>query len=351
MALLNDGDVAADDGRSHGRRSAGVTVRSALRWALILGAWAVVICGSVFTVVTLAGATPHRAIAALQLVRPWLGIAAAVPVLVAVVYRRPALAVVGGFCVIANVLPVWGAVTNVGSAAISDDAVSIYVANLRYNNATPEAKVDQALSSGADVLVVVELTPEYAEMFRANGVDESYPHQQYVALDGSTGRGIYSRLPFVREQTGLTASLSTAVDVRFGAGELRIVAFHAGAPNTQTGLTFWKEDLAVVKDYFDDDGLGPTVVAGDYNAARWHPAMADILSGRAADAHESVGKGLTTSWPTGGGVTGRVFGRFGPFVRLDHALVYDAGVADVVDLPALGSDHLAFIVTLVPESS
>jgi endonuclease/exonuclease/phosphatase (EEP) superfamily protein YafD len=327
-----------------------VTVRGALRWVLLLGAWVAVICGSVFTVLTLVGGTPHRGFAALQMVRPWLGLAVVLPFVVAVAYRRPWLAVVGGFCLIANILPVWGAVTNVDRAAMSDDAVSIYVANLQSNNATPEAKVDQALNSGADVLVVAELTPVYVEAFRLKGVDQTYPYQEGVEQAGSTGRAIYSRLPLVRAQTESTGPLSVAADVRFGAGVLRIVPFHAAAPTNRGGLDVWRDELEAVRDYFAGAGLGPTVVAGDFNAARWHPEFADILGGPAADAHEAVGKGLTPSWPTGG-VNEGPFSRSGPFVRIDHALVHDAGVVDVVDLPAVGSDHLPFTVTLVPESS
>jgi endonuclease/exonuclease/phosphatase (EEP) superfamily protein YafD len=326
------------------------SIRAVIRWFAIGAAWAAVLFGLVFTIPTVLGATPHRAYAALQMVRPWLGIVAAVPLLVAVGYRRPLLALASGLCVVVNVVPIWAAVTHVETAAGSEEAVSLYVANLRFNNQQAEAQVDQALSSGADVLVLVELTPRYVELMRAAGADEAYPYQVRLPETSPSGEGIYSRLPLL--DTGelrFGETNSPMASVRFGTGSLRIVALHTYAPNTRWGLDRWQQSLTELARYMDDDGLGPTVVAGDYNAARWHPKMADVLGTPFEDAHELAGKGLSPSWPAGGSTTGRVFRPIGPFVRLDHALVLDAGVVDVVDLPAVGTDHLPFVVTVVPE--
>lgn len=325
--------------------------RIAVKWILIAAAWVATLCGLAFTVPTVFGATLNHVHAALQLVQPWLGLAAALPFLVAVVYRRPALTVLSGFCVIANVVPVWGAVTDVDTAAAEGPSVSIYVANLRYDNATPEAQVEQALASGADVLVLAELTPQYAELLQAKGVDAAYPHQALIPQPDPSGKGIYSRLPFVEEaDRWFGEAQSPIVAVPFGAQTLQIVAVHTYAPNQQWGLDRWHRSMDALADYMADEGLGPTVVAGDYNAVRWHPPMRDLLATPFADAHEKVGKGLSSSWPAGGGPTGRLFGRFGPFARLDHALVRDVGVVSVEDLPAAGSDHRAFVVTVVPEA-
>ena len=76
-------------------------------------------------------------------------------------YRRPVLAVASGFCVLANLLPVWGAVDHVHVAPMSDAAISIYVSNMRLENQTPEAQIQQAMASGADVLVLLEFGQGY----------------------------------------------------------------------------------------------------------------------------------------------------------------------------------------------
>ena len=46
----------------------------------------------------------------------------------------------------------------------------------------------------------------------------------------------------------------------------------------------------------------PTMIVADLNAARWHPPLRRLLGRGWRDAHESVGRGLSVSWPTTGAV-------------------------------------------------
>jgi endonuclease/exonuclease/phosphatase (EEP) superfamily protein YafD len=334
-----------------GTRTKTAVVLLWLRWLLVLVAWAAILLGLAFTIPTVLGKTPHRVYAALQLVAPWLGLAAGLCLLVAAVYRRPFLALASGFCVLANVVPVWGAIDHVHVAPMSDAAISIYVANMRVANPTPEAQVQQALASGADVLVLAELSSEYVRLFDASGVGTSYPYQALLPHDDPNGVGIYSRRPLLDSEALDFGAMSVpAADVAFGDGTLRIIGVHTYAPKIRTGIDQWSGELEALDAYTHSPGLGPTVMAGDYNATRWHPAMRRIMNGPFVDAHEEVGKGLTSSWPADRGPTSRLLQPIAPFARLDHALVHDVGVAGVNDgYQAAGSDHLPFMVTLVPE--
>ena len=158
------------------RRARASSVLVAPKWSLVLLAWAAVVLGLIFTIPTLLGKSPHRLYVALQLVMPWLGLLAGLCLLVAVAYRRPFLAVASGFCVLANLLPVWGAVNHVHVAPMSDAAISIYVSNMRLENQTPEAQIQQAMASDADVLVLVEFGQGYLQQFQDAGIDASYPY-------------------------------------------------------------------------------------------------------------------------------------------------------------------------------
>lgn len=337
-------------------RTRGSYLLVALRWLFVLLAWAAVVIGLVFTIPTVLGKTPHRAYSALQLVVPWLGLLAGLCLLVAAVYRRPVLAVASGFCVLANVLPVWGAVNHVDVASMSDAAISIYVANMRLENQTPEAQVRQAMSSGADVLVLLEFGQRYEQQFQAAGIDALYPNQALLP-GGAYGTGIYSRRALLRTDTLDIGDMRTPmVEVAFGAGTLRILGVHTFSPRSGPAIDAWLAELDAIDRFTNTPELGPTVLAGDYNATRWHPAMRQIMDGPFVDAHEEVGKGLSSSWPADGGPTGRylrpfspLLRSFAPFARLDHALVHDVGVVRVKDYDAAGSDHLPFEVTLVPE--
>lgn len=315
-----------------------------IRIALLIAAWGAVAAGLVFTIPTLLGATPHRVYALLQMVMPWLGIAAGLPFLIAVFYRQRVLVVVSGFCVLANVVPVWGAVTNVDKAPSSADDLTVYVANLRYNNDTPDKAIGQALASDADVLVLVELTDEYVALLQQRGVDQAYPDQALYPEDNPTGIGIYSRRLVSDTRTVRFDDLrAPAVDVSFGQASLQLVAVHTAAPRYRSGLAHWRGSLAAMAD-FERTVQGPTVLAGDFNATRWHPAFRQLLDDGFSDSHERVGKGLTTSWPADGRL-----GPIGPFARLDHALVHDVGVVSVQNMGAAGSDHRPFLVTLTPQ--
>jgi endonuclease/exonuclease/phosphatase (EEP) superfamily protein YafD len=331
-------------------RARGSYLLVALKWLVVLLAWAAVVLGMIFTIPTLLGKTPHRVYSALQLVRPWLGLFSGLCLLVAVVYRRPFLAVASGFCVLANVLPVWGAVDHVHVAPMSDAAISIYVSNMRLENQTPEAQIREALSSGADVLVLVEFGQGYKNQFEAAGVDAAYPYHSLLP-GGAEGIGIYSRRPLLQTDTVDVGDLRLPVaEMAFGDGTLRILGVHTNSPKFGGAIDPWLSQLDALDKFTQTPGLGPTVLAGDYNATRWHPAMRQIMDGPFVDAHEEVGKGLTSSWPANYIPRSiRFLQPFAPFARLDHALVHDVGVVSVTDGYAAGSDHVPFEVTIVPQ--
>ena len=84
---------------------------------------------------------------------------------------------------------------------------------------------------------------------------------------------------------------------------------------------------------------GATAVVGDFNSTRWNPPFGDLLAAGLHDAHESVGQGLSRSWPNLGFPV--------PLMRLDHALVNDkVGVVSVHDVDVPGSDHIGFVTEL-----
>ena len=84
---------------------------------------------------------------------------------------------------------------------------------------------------------------------------------------------------------------------------------------------------------------GAVAVVGDFNSTRWNPPFGDLLAAGLHDAHESVGQGLSRSWPNLGFPV--------PLMRLDHALVNDkVGVVSVHDVDVPGSDHIGFVTEL-----
>jgi endonuclease/exonuclease/phosphatase family metal-dependent hydrolase len=88
----------------------------------------------------------------------------------------------------------------------------------------------------------------------------------------------------------------------------------------------------------------PFVLAGDFNTTQFRPEYKRLLEAGLIDAHDALGKGLTTSFKLS---AEGALAAPGTVVRLDHALLSD-GVAALgtEDLEASGSDHLPFRLTL-----
>jgi endonuclease/exonuclease/phosphatase (EEP) superfamily protein YafD len=291
---------------------------------------------------------------AAQAAFPQLGLVASLALLVGVLAGRRALAVTSGLVALAVLVPVVAVAWPGGTAPPGRHDLTVYVHNLRYDNATPEVAVDQALGSAADVLVLVEVTTAFRRRFEARGVDAAFPHQRWLPGDDAYGAAILSRRPLGDAPVPTEgARLAAAVPWGDGAldGTLDVVAVHTSAPISALRLRWWEQDLAVLARHAE--GLAaPTLLAGDFNATWWHPAFARLLEAGLDDAHQRAGEALTPSWPALGlpRRLGPVLG-IGPFTRLDHALVHQADVVAVVDRPGVGSDHRAFEVTLRPSAA
>jgi endonuclease/exonuclease/phosphatase (EEP) superfamily protein YafD len=82
------------------------------------------------------------------------------------------------------------------------------------------------------------------------------------------------------------------------------------------------------------------VLAGDLNTTQFRPEYRKLLRRGVVDAHDSLGKGLTTSFRL---AANGVLSSPGSIVRLDHALLSDGVAAmEVEDLDPCGSDHQPF---------
>jgi endonuclease/exonuclease/phosphatase (EEP) superfamily protein YafD len=312
-----------------------------LRQLATVAGWLATGAIAAVVVPTWLGYTLHPAHAALQLALPYWAVPASVILLLAVVLHRAALAVAAGVLLTGLVTSTIGASTGTSLAEPKGPTLTVYVANVLVDNPSSQAKVEQALHSGADVLVIIELTPDYVERFRQAGVDEAFPHQLLDPKNHPYGSGIYSRLPIVAASLHeIGRHVEPRITIELDGHLIDIMAVHVSAPVVPASLSWWKDELRSL-----DDASArlerPTIWAGDFNASRWHPDFAALAAGPMIDVHHAAGLALTPSWPNEG-----LAGVFGPWTRIDHALVSDLDVAGVRDLPAAGSDHTPFVVTV-----
>jgi endonuclease/exonuclease/phosphatase (EEP) superfamily protein YafD len=286
---------------------------------------------------------PARVTVLLQAILPVAFLPAYAIAVVAFVRRRWLL---GAACVVLIVVHVLSVYPALGSRplpawAATAPHLTVLEANMYDQNPHPDAAAQRVMASGADVLVLVELNSQTLRALRAVGVDQQYPYSTLPA--GRYGENvIWSKRPLsdvhnpgFRQQDMPSASVD--VDSR----PLFLVAVHVdNAIRDRAGWTSQLDQLGRQA----AAAPGAAALVGDFNATRWNPPFGDLLGDGLHDAHESVGRGLSRSWPVVAYVPS-------PLMRLDHALVNDrVAVASVTDYTVPGSDHRGFVTRLAVDA-
>lgn len=196
-----------------------------------------------------------------------------------------------------------------------------------------------------DLLAVEEYTPDMSRKLTAAGLDSLLPHRVAQARDHAAGTAIYSSY-------NLTAA-GVLPDTRFAmpvahlelghnsSAGLRVVAVHALAP-VGKGLNQWRSDLATVARA--DNGSGPLLLAGDFNATYDHREFRALLAGtaggrRLVDVAASLGSRLVPTWPMRGYPL--------PGIALDHLVTSPDVMGSGYSVQRIeGTDHAAVVATL-----
>lgn len=209
---------------------------------------------------------------------------------------------------------------------------SVLVQNLWYENTDAGPSVDALLDRDADVLVVVEYTPDHARAFAAADVESRYPHRWEEPVAKGPGLAIFSKLPF-SEPTILPLTLiGVRTELRVDDHDVTLFAVHPVSPSDLYSLPMWQRDLRELASAVGAAGPA-TVVAGDLNASAGHRRFRDVQqAGELRDAQDVGGGGFVPTWPVDGFIP--------PVLRLDHILVGpDIGIVDVSIIGPLGADH------------
>ena len=306
---------------------------------LELAGWAVAASVGALMLTQGLGLELARPVAVAQSLTPYAVVPTAVVAIVAALGRRALLALVAG-SIGASML--WLAAPLAfppDRPATTGEPLRIASVNLLYTNDDVVAAADVLADLDLDVVAFHEYTDEHARLLRCHRLARLLPHRTDPGGAATGGMAIWSRLPFT-DPAQRTAGGRTVDRVVEGPnGPVRVLAVHPITPIQS--FERWREAL----DRIAERATGspdPIVVVGDFNATWWHPAFRDLLADAdLADAHVTLGRGWSTSWPTDRSLP--------PFVRLDHALTDDRLAATAVeDVRIPGSDHEAVVVTVRP---
>ncbi|MCU1396616.1 MAG: hypothetical protein JWM34_5044 [Ilumatobacteraceae bacterium] len=234
--------------------------------------------------------------------------------------------------------------------AHSAPRLRLAVANVYIDNPTPRAAAEQLVHCGADVIIIAESTPAFLDHFDQVGGATSHPHRLYDPSDTTDyAVAIASKLPLGSQSVMRTMGpLSLAVaDVDVAGVALTIAALNPMTAFDPNGHATWKEQMEALK-AFIPTVTGPLVIAGDLNTTSYRPEFKELLELGLTDSIDSLGEAwrpsfsLKSVWP---------LGALGAIARIDHALVNDqVRSLRVKNLPAKGSDHLPFVITLALRS-
>jgi endonuclease/exonuclease/phosphatase (EEP) superfamily protein YafD len=220
------------------------------------------------------------------------------------------------------------------------DAVGLRVAsvNLLYRNDRIDDVAYTLADLAPDVIVFSEYTAEHQAALQTSELVDDYLYRIDRSGQFAGGVAVWSRTPVIVDEHPDTYNYSLDLTVDGPDGDVRVVALHV--PTPLVSFENWRRDLQTAAQ-IGREASGPTMVVGDFNASYWHPDFRRMLDAGLVDAHTALGKGFSTSWPTGH--------RAPPFVRLDHALMTpDLVSTEIGDFEIPGSDHRGLVVTVVP---
>jgi endonuclease/exonuclease/phosphatase (EEP) superfamily protein YafD len=269
---------------------------------------------------------------------PYAALTSPLPVLAALLLRRPVVAAVAGVAVLALALAVVPrAVAGPGPDA-RGPRLTVMTSNLYVGRGDARAVVELVRRYDVDVLSLQELTPEELERLDAAGIAKALPHRVAEPLPGASGAAVLAQAPLA-ELASPHAGANPQPSGRLmlaGAPPVAITAVHPAPPVNRAREDGWSHSLDTLP-HAEKDRL--RILAGDFNATLDHRALRGVLDGGYADAADRAGTGLRPTWPA--------IPRRALPITIDHVLADRRIRVEAVHVAAVpGSDHRAVIVTL-----
>jgi vancomycin resistance protein VanJ len=198
---------------------------------------------------------------------------------------------------------------------------TVLSANVLRSNDITEVLLEQVRQNNPDCLVVVELSPVWAEALKS--LDTTYPHHVSLPRDDAFGVAIYSKWPFAQQIYEVGQHKTPLVQADFPA--FTLLAVH---PTSPMGMVHLREHQAYLQ------AIGqtvqaikkPVVVAGDFNTTLWSMTVPPLY---AAGLYH-IGGAFHYTWPN-----------FFPLggIQIDHVFASGGIKGTLTVLQENGSDH------------
>jgi endonuclease/exonuclease/phosphatase (EEP) superfamily protein YafD len=196
----------------------------------------------------------------------------------------------------------------------------------------------------ADIVVLVEATPEGVARLERYGWSERFRYAAGSTVQGDTGSVIYSRFPLSNSEPLPPSSFqqwAATADVP-DVGPVRIVAVHPCNP--YCGNNDWAEEHAEMRSFAADlPADEPAVLAGDFNATNDHGPIMRLRDDGWRSATDVAGGGWLPTYPANR--------RVPPLIPIDHILINSSLTATSIGTFRVGgTDHFGVQATLAGTS-
>jgi endonuclease/exonuclease/phosphatase (EEP) superfamily protein YafD len=226
-------------------------------------------------------------------------------------------------------LPLFTASRMLPASTGDGPSLVIVAANVNLANRDPAPLAAWLRAQPADVVMLSELTPAYADGI-AKALADVYPHRALAPDPSAFGIGLLSRHPLARieRRDSVDGIPSLGADITLDGAAVRVVAVHPMPPMAP----HWHDERdRLLRMLAGGAAATPMVVAGDLNATPWSTALAGTARNGLFRA-----TGSAPTWP------GRHIG-----IPIDHVLAsthWRRG--EIARGPDIGSDHVPIRATL-----
>jgi endonuclease/exonuclease/phosphatase (EEP) superfamily protein YafD len=210
--------------------------------------------------------------------------------------------------------------------------------NVHFLNRDFQPTLDLIADEQPDVILLLEITPDWAESLRP--LDTLYPHSHVIPSHRTDGMALFSRYPIAKLDIERCPGINLPTliaELDLPAGRVTVVGTHPASPGTAGLFEARNIQLAMVADWVAERS-GPVVLIGDMNITSWSPYFRDLVS--ASGLRDTrYGYGVEPTWP------------WFPLplrIPIDHCLVSPhLGVVTRRVGPDVGSDHRPIVIELV----
>jgi endonuclease/exonuclease/phosphatase (EEP) superfamily protein YafD len=192
-------------------------------------------------------------------------------------------------------------------------------------------------SEDADILIIVELTPSWAQAM--GPLKSRYSEWREDVRTDNFGLGIYSKIPLRNIQTHIwseTGHPSFTAEITQNGKKITLIATHPYPPKHPNGLKLRTEHFQNMAKYIQSIEE-PVLLIGDLNCSPYSPHFKNLLA-QTGLIDSRKGHAISATWPA----------LFMPLAfPIDHALVSkEFNVISRQSGQKIGSDHLPISVSV-----